>query len=59
MTNGGTSEVEVDRKSVVFKIKLHLVKGIAGKNSKDSGGVRFGGIRSCGSFLWRCSCCGR
>ena len=42
MNVSGTSNIGVDRNSVAFKFKLHLVKGIVGGDSKDSGEVRFG-----------------
>ena len=38
----GTSEVGVNRNSVGFKLKLHLVKGTVVKNAKNSGGIQFG-----------------
>ena len=41
MSVSGTSDVKVDRKRVVFKHKLHLVKSIVGGNADDYGEVRF------------------
>ena len=38
----GTSEVVVDRYSVGFQLKLHLVKVILGGNAEDSDEVWFG-----------------
>ena len=42
MSVSGTSEVRVEINSVVFYLKLHLVKGIVGDNSEDYGEVWFG-----------------
>ena len=42
MSVSGTFKIRVKRKSVGFFIKLHLVKGIVGGNSKDSSDIWFG-----------------
>ena len=34
---GATTDVEVDGKSIVLKIKLHLMEGFIGRDSKDIG----------------------
>ena len=38
----GTYEFRMDRKRNSFYLRLHLVKGIVGRNAEDYGEVRFG-----------------
>ena len=42
MSMSGTSQNGLNGKRVDFQLKLHLVKGIVGGNSENSGDIRFG-----------------